>query len=65
MLFLVILHYKMRGRPAQTRVRPEPGPKTEAQYVSWGGHGQDFLNPNNLGFFGPARPVKCSGLVEW
>jgi hypothetical protein len=27
MLFLVVLHYKMRGQPAQARARPEPCPK--------------------------------------
>jgi hypothetical protein len=55
MLFLVTLHYKMRGRPAQARARPEPGPKTEARHVPWDGHGQDFLGPKNPDFF-PARP---------
>jgi hypothetical protein len=39
MLFLVVLHYKMRGRPAQARVRPEPGSKIKAQCVQWDGHG--------------------------
>jgi hypothetical protein len=33
MLFLVVLHYKIRGRPVQTRARPEPGPKFEARRV--------------------------------
>jgi hypothetical protein len=58
MLFLVTLHYKMRGRPAQARARPEPGPKTEAQHVPWNGHGQDFLGPKNPDFFrhGPNPP---------
>jgi hypothetical protein len=50
MMFLVLLHYKMCGRPA-----PKPGPKTEARHVPWDGHGQDFLSPKNFGFFGPAR----------
>jgi hypothetical protein len=45
MLFLVVLHYKMRGRPAQARARPEPGPKIEARRVQWDGHGQDFFGP--------------------
>jgi hypothetical protein len=67
MLFLVTLHYKMRGRPAQARALPEPGPKTEARHVPWDGQGQDFLGPKNSNFFwpgpNPARPVKCSGLV--
>jgi hypothetical protein len=26
-LFYAILHYEMRGQPAQARVRPEPSPK--------------------------------------
>jgi hypothetical protein len=63
MMLLVVLHYKMHGR----RARPDPGPKTEAQHVSWDGHGRDFLNPENLGFFrpgpNPSRPMKCSGLL--
>jgi hypothetical protein len=45
MLFLVVLHYKIRGRPAQARARPEPGPKIEARRVKWDGHGQDFFSP--------------------
>jgi hypothetical protein len=51
MLFLVTLHYKMCGRPAQARARPEPGPKTEARHVPWDGHEQDFLGPKNPNFF--------------
>jgi hypothetical protein len=39
MLFLVVLHYKIRGWPAQTRARPEPGPKIEARRIQWDGHG--------------------------
>jgi hypothetical protein len=45
MLFLVVLHYKMCGRPAQARARPEPGSKIEVRYVQWDGHGQDFFGP--------------------
>jgi hypothetical protein len=45
MLFSVVLHYKMRGRPAQARARPEPGPKIEARCVKWDGHGKDFFGP--------------------
>jgi hypothetical protein len=45
MMFLVVLHYKMRGRPAQARARPEPDPKIEARCVQWDGHGQDFFGP--------------------
>jgi hypothetical protein len=45
MLFLVVLHYKMRGRPAQDRARPEPDPKIEARCVQWDGHGKDFFGP--------------------
>jgi hypothetical protein len=45
MLFLVVLHYKKRGRPAQARARPEPDPKIEAQRVQWDGHRQDFFGP--------------------
>jgi hypothetical protein len=45
MLFLVVLHYKMRGRPAQALARPDPGPKIEARRVQWDGHGQDFFGP--------------------
>jgi hypothetical protein len=54
MLFLVVLHYKMRGRPAQVQARPEPGPKIEARCVQWDGHGHDFLARNNKNF--SARP---------
>jgi hypothetical protein len=45
MMFLAILHYKMRGQPAQAQARPELGPKIEARYHQWDGHRQDFLNP--------------------
>jgi hypothetical protein len=55
MLFLVVLQYKMRGRPAQTRARPEPGPKIEARCVQWDGHGRIFSARNNKKFFSPAR----------
>jgi hypothetical protein len=61
MLFLVVLHYKIRGRPAQARARPEPSPKIEARRVLRDGHGQDFSARNNIDFFA-ARPEKCSGL---
>jgi hypothetical protein len=44
MLFLVVLHYKMRGRPAHARAWPEPGPKIEARRVQWDGYGQDFFS---------------------
>jgi hypothetical protein len=33
MWFLVVSHYKMRGRPAQARPRLEPGPKIKARAV--------------------------------
>jgi hypothetical protein len=63
MLFLVILHYKIRGRPAQARARSESDPKTEARHVPWDGQGHDFLNPEKLGFSqpgpNPPRPVEC------
>jgi hypothetical protein len=39
MLFLVILQYKTRGRPAQARARPEPEPKIEARHVPKDDHG--------------------------
>jgi hypothetical protein len=45
MLFLVVLHYKIRKRPTQARGRPDPGPKIEARRVQWDGHGQDFFGP--------------------
>jgi hypothetical protein len=35
-LFLVVLHYKMRGRP-------EPDPKIEARCIQWNGHAQEFF----------------------
>jgi hypothetical protein len=69
MLFLVILHYKMRKRPAQARARSEPGPKVESQHVPWTVMGRIFSARKTRVFFstGPkpdtARPVKCSGLV--
>jgi hypothetical protein len=44
-LFLVVLHYKMRERPAQAQARLEPGPKIEARRVQWDGHGQEFFSP--------------------
>jgi hypothetical protein len=45
MLFLVVLHYKMRGRPPQARARPEPDQKIEARCVQWAGHGQNLFGP--------------------
>jgi hypothetical protein len=58
MLFLVVLHYKMRGGPP----KPEPGPKINAQPVQWDGHGQEFSSRNNKKTFrpgpNPARPEK-------
>jgi hypothetical protein len=39
MLFLVILHYKMHGRPTPSQGRAKPGPKTEARHIPWDGHG--------------------------
>jgi hypothetical protein len=45
MLLLVVLHYKIRGRPAHARAGTEPGPKIEARRVQWDGHGQDFFGP--------------------
>jgi hypothetical protein len=45
MLFLVVLHYKMRGPPAQAWARPEPGLKIEARCVVWDGDGHDFFDP--------------------
>jgi hypothetical protein len=55
MLFLVVLHYKIRGRPTQARPRPEPDPKIEARRVQWDGHGQDFFRPEITNFFSPAQ----------
>jgi hypothetical protein len=56
MLFLVVLRYKMCGRPAQARARPEPDSKIEARCVQWDGHGQDFFRPEMTEFFfSPAR----------
>jgi hypothetical protein len=55
MLFLAILHYKMRRRPAQAWARPEPNPKIEARHVQWDGHGQIFSTRNNRFFCGSAR----------
>jgi hypothetical protein len=55
MPFLVVLHYKVRRRPAQARARPEPSPKIKSRPVQWDGHGQDFLAWNNRIFFGSAR----------
>jgi hypothetical protein len=37
MLFLVVLHYKIRGRPAQARALPEN--------VQWDGYEQYFFSP--------------------
>jgi hypothetical protein len=45
MLFLVILHYKLRERPAQAWIRAEPDPKIEVRLAQWEGHGQNFLDP--------------------
>jgi hypothetical protein len=55
MLFLVVLHYKMRGRPAQARAQPEPGPKIEARRTQWDGHGQVFRPEITEIFLSPAR----------
>jgi hypothetical protein len=67
MVFLVVLHYKIRRRLAQAQARPEPGPKTEAWQVPWDGHGRDFLTLKKSGFFRPnrnlPRSAKCSGLL--
>jgi hypothetical protein len=58
MLFLVVLHYKMRGRPAQARARPEPSPTRPVGW-SWAG----FFRPEITEIvFDPARPEKCSPL---
>jgi hypothetical protein len=54
MLFLVVLHYKMCGRPAQARAQPDP--KIKARCVQWDGHGQDFFRPEITEiFFSPSR----------
>jgi hypothetical protein len=45
MLFLVVLQYKMHGRPAQAQAWPDPDPKIKAQRVQWDCHGQDFFSP--------------------
>jgi hypothetical protein len=45
MLFIVVLHYKIRRWPAQARARPEPDAKIEARCVQWDGYGQDFFGP--------------------
>jgi hypothetical protein len=67
MLFLVILHYKIRGRPAQARARHELSPKTKARCVPWTVMGRIF-SARKTWFFS-ARPepnpaLKCSGLVS-
>jgi hypothetical protein len=46
MMFLAILHYKMRERPTEAHTWPEPGPKVEVWRAQWDVHGQDFLGPN-------------------
>jgi hypothetical protein len=64
-LFLVVLHYKMRRRPAQARARPEPDPKIKAQRVQWMVMGSIFSARVTKKFRpgpNPARPEKCSPL---
>jgi hypothetical protein len=48
MLFLVVLLYKMRGRPAQARSRPENWGPTRPVGWSWAGF---FSARNNRNFF--------------
>jgi hypothetical protein len=57
MLFLVILHYKMRGRPTQVWARPENCDPTRPMGWSWA----RFSQPEKPGFFSD-RPMECSGL---
>jgi hypothetical protein len=54
MLFLVVLHYKMRGRAAQARPPPEPDTKIKPRRVSGMVMGRIFLARNNINFFGLA-----------
>jgi hypothetical protein len=65
MLFLVVLHYKMRGRPAQARVRPEPDRKLRPD-ASSGMVMDRIFRPEITDFFqpgpNPTPPKKCSGL---
>jgi hypothetical protein len=52
MLFLVVLHYKIRGWPAQARARPENWGPTRPVGWSWAG----FFRPEITEFFSsPAR----------
>jgi hypothetical protein len=51
MLFLVVLHYKIRGWPAQARARPENWGPTRPVGWSWAG----FFRPEITEFF-PAQP---------
>jgi hypothetical protein len=62
MLFLVTLHYKMCGRPAQTRARPEPAAKTEARHVPLDGHCQDFLSLKTQVFSARTEPGLTRGM---
>jgi hypothetical protein len=64
MLFLVISHYKMRGRPVQVRAQPEPGPKTEARHVPWDVHGQDFLGQKTWVFSARSEPGPTRGMLR-
>jgi hypothetical protein len=62
MLFLVVLHYKIRGQPAQARAGPSPARKLRLDVSSWMVMGRIFSARNNIIFFNPARTEKCSGL---
>jgi hypothetical protein len=68
MLFLVILHYKIRGRPAQARALPENWGPICPMGRSWAG----FSRPEKPGFFwaqpepGPTREMlrsTCAPIV--
>jgi hypothetical protein len=54
MLFLVVLRYKICGRPGQAQARPEPGPKIEALHAHRMVMGRIFLS--EITEFFSARP---------
>jgi hypothetical protein len=62
MLFLVVLHYKCAGGPPKPGPDPSPAQKLRPNASSGMVMGRIFSAWNNIIFFSPARPEKCSGL---
>jgi hypothetical protein len=69
MLFLVVLHYKMRRRPPKPGPGPSPARELRRDASSGMVMSRIFSTRNNRIFFRPgpnsARPEKCSPLLGW